>query len=402
MKLSRRLSKVFLAVFVFVAAFTVAFLKSGQFYEGRTFAESNYNGYNGGIYNKLGEDWEIWGTSLEGEDSSEEAFEVEEGVSAKLEEVERKKQASFFVTIYDNGEKLTVKTTATTVGDLLSRAQISLDKNDMVEPGLEAEIDEDGFFVNIYRSRPVIVKDGKKRQYLMTASYDLKTIFREAGIEVYDGDEILEGANEDFLEVGVVNQYEIKRNGGREVIVSEEIPFSERVIKDYNLTPGKREVRELGEVGEKILRYEVLYKDGEEVSRKLISEEVKREPVARVVAVGASEIEKKPLNTVMGRNRYAVKKADGTVVLREETYYDLPMNGVMGFCGGGSYRVREDGVKVDSEGYVLVAANLGLYARCSIVQTSLGLGKVYDTGTFALTNPEQFDIATDWTNRDGR
>ena len=77
------------------------------------------------------------------------------------------------------------------------------------------------------------------------------------------------------------------------------------------------------------------------------------------------------------------------------------MSGVMGFCGKSGYTVREDGAKVDDEGYVIVAANLDRYPRCSVVETSLGLGKVYDTGTFAATNPEQFDLATDWTRRDG-
>ena len=100
-------------------------------------------------------------------------------------------------------------------------------------------------------------------------------------------------------------------------------------------------------------------------------------------------------------------RADGVVIERQETYYDLPMGGVMAIanreCGVPSYyEVRADGVKVDSEGYVLVAADLSRYPRCSVVETSLGLGKVYDTGTFVESNPEQFDIATDWTNRNGR
>ena len=56
---------------------------------------------------------------------------------------------------------------------------------------------------------------------------------------------------------------------------------------------------------------------------------------------------------------------------------------------------------MDKDGYVIVAAQLDRYPRCTIVETSLGLGKVYDTGGFALVNPEQFDLATDWTKRDG-
>ena len=105
----------------------------------------------------------------------------------------------------------------------------------------------------------------------------------------------------------------------------------------------------------------------------------------------------------MGRNYYTYTKSDGTVILRQETFYDLNMSRVMYNCGaGGNYNVRADGVKVDKDGYVLVAANLDRYPRCSVVETSLGAGKVYDTGTFAAGNPEQFDIATDWSNHDGK
>ena len=32
----------------------------------------------------------------------------------------------------------------------------------------------------------------------------------------------------------------------------------------------------------------------------------------------------------------------------------------------------------------------------------MGPGKVYDTGGFAAKHPHGFDLATDWTNGDGR
>jgi hypothetical protein len=79
------------------------------------------------------------------------------------------------------------------------------------------------------------------------------------------------------------------------------------------------------------------------------------------------------------------------------------MNVVATLCpgNGGYYKVRKDGAKVDSEGYVMIAANLSRYPRCSIVETSMGPGKVYDTGSFAAGSPEQYDLATDWTSADG-
>ena len=87
----------------------------------------------------------------------------------------------------------------------------------------------------------------------------------------------------------------------------------------------------------------------------------------------------------------------------KETYYDLNMDKVVqnmrnqGFDEETyPYWVREDGVKMIGD-YVMVAANLNVHPRGSIVATSLGVGMVCDTGDFAKGNTLQLDIATNWT-----
>ena len=194
-----------------------------------------------------------------------------------------------FVTFYDDGQKLTVKTDAPTVGEALERAGILINAGDIVEPGLEAEINAENFFINIYRARPVVVRDGVVEKYLMTASYDYQTIMNEAGVTVYDGDEVKMVPNDNFLENGVANVYTVTRNGGRTVTVEEEIPFTEETVKDAKLEEGKTEVRQLGEVGTKKISYNVYYIDNKEVSREVVSEEVMRAPVSRITAVGTKK-----------------------------------------------------------------------------------------------------------------
>ena len=316
---------------------------------------------------------------------------------------------SVYATIYDNGQRTIVKTTpGKTVREIIDKMGIILNPTDSVEPGLDAIVDADNFYINIYRSYPVMIKDNGVEKYVMTSSYDPKTIVRNAGIVVYDGDEIELVADDRFLEVGVAPIYKITRNGGQTVTVEEEIPFNETKIEDFDIAPGEMAVKQAGEIGRKELVYNVFYVDGVEVSRELVSETVIKEPVEKIVAIGASKIEQKPLTPAMGRNYYTATNLSGDTVERQETYYDLDMSGVMSLARGwdgcshsGHYSVRDDGVKVDDDGYVIVAANLQRYPRCSVVETSLGLGKVYDTGTFAAGKPEQFDIATDWTNRNG-
>lgn len=110
----------------------------------------------------------------------------------------------------------------------------------------------------------------------------------------------------------------------------------------------------------------------------------------------------KPTPFALTRSKGAQIFTDSNGVAHRETYYDLPMNVVIRACGGGDYTVRADGAKVDRDGYILIAASYRNYPKCTIVETSMGLGKVYDTGGFALRHPHGFDIATDWSNNNGR
>ncbi|MBR2864014.1 G5 domain-containing protein [Candidatus Saccharibacteria bacterium] len=194
-----------------------------------------------------------------------------------------------FVTFYDQGKKLTVKTDAVTVGEALSRAGYELSDTDIVEPDRNSLINLDNFHINIYRSRPVIIMDGKIKKYVMTASYDPRTIAEDAGFTIYDGDDIEMVENSNFLEAGSSTTYKITRSGGETVTVEATIPFSEETKEDSSLSSGETKVTQEGETGRKVTKYAVQFVDGVEVSRELISEEVVKEPVNKITTVGSKK-----------------------------------------------------------------------------------------------------------------
>ncbi|MBR3220524.1 G5 domain-containing protein [Candidatus Saccharibacteria bacterium] len=196
---------------------------------------------------------------------------------------------SHFVTFHDNGEALTIKTDAATVREALARANLAVQDTDLVEPNLDATVNSNNFHINIYRSRPVLIEDGITRKYTMAASYDSRTVVESAGFTVYDGDEIELANNVNFLESGIATTYKILRNGGRTITEEVPIAFTETTRPDYSLPTGESKLIQAGEDGLKVVKYEVNFKDGKEVSRKLISEEVVREPVARITATGAKK-----------------------------------------------------------------------------------------------------------------
>lgn len=86
----------------------------------------------------------------------------------------------------------------------------------------------------------------------------------------------------------------------------------------------------------------------------------------------------------------------------KETWYNLGMSGVVNAMRALGYseeefpyHIREDGVKMLGD-YVMIAANLNIRPKGTIVETSLGPGLVCDTGGFAKQNETQVDIAVDW------
>lgn len=83
----------------------------------------------------------------------------------------------------------------------------------------------------------------------------------------------------------------------------------------------------------------------------------------------------------------------------KETYYNLSMNLVVQYMKdlGYSYNywIRKDGVKMLGQ-YVMVAADLNIRPKGTIVPTSLGPGIVCDTGSFVKSNSCQLDVAVAW------
>ena len=257
-----------------------------------------------------------------------------------------------FVIFYNNGDKLIVKTNARTVGEAIERAGITINESDLVDPGVDTEINSNNFYINIHRARPVVVKDDRQTKYIMTASYDPKVIVAEAGMTVYDGDTIELIKNENFLESGAASEYLITRNGGRTLTIETEVEYAEETVKDYNLTIGISEVRQLGELGKKTSTYNILYKDGEEVSRELISEEITKEPVARIVAMGAKKSVPPEQETCASWARQAGVSEDDLTAALDLIYHESGCRVDATNSGSGAYGIPQalPGTKMMTEG----------------------------------------------------
>lgn len=368
--------------------------------------------------------------------------------------VQAQNETRRLITVYDRGVTTVFLTDKKTIGEALDAKGIALDARDTVEPAVDQELIAPDYQVNIYRARPVVVVDGAVRVKKISPYQTGEQIARDVGITMQDGDIASLRPLTDFVTDGAGLQLTISRatpiildlygkktevriqaktvggmlkekgitlrandrvslslsapiiagmevrvwrEGKQTVSVDQEVPATNQIVYDADRPLGYRVTQQKGVPGVRSVTYELDVKEGVEVSRIEIANIVTRKPVDQIEVIGLYNN-----GSGLTESRGAQQYTDSKGVVHRETYYDLNMNVVMQSCGqGGYYTVRPDGAKVDAQGYIIVAANYSNYPKCTLVETSLGTGKVYDTGGFATRHPFGFDLATDWTTADG-
>jgi uncharacterized protein YabE (DUF348 family) len=251
---------------------------------------------------------------------------------------------SHVVFVFDSGKKKTIDTKAPTVGELISRLNLHLIPQDVVEPALDTPIVEDNFRVNIYHARPVTIVDGSTKSVTLTAQKSPREVAIAAGLNVKPDDiatfsqgDIRENTIGEQVVVsratpvslnlygtqvqsytqartveGLLNEKKIKLDHGESVqpdisakitpnlqifilakgsrveTVAQTVPFPTQTVNDITLSFGTTVTRQKGQDGKVEVTYLITAKNGVEANRTVIQQAVVQPPVPQIVARGAA------------------------------------------------------------------------------------------------------------------
>jgi uncharacterized protein YabE (DUF348 family) len=250
---------------------------------------------------------------------------------------------SHIVKLSVEGKERTVPTQVATVGELLQRLNITLGKNDVVEPSQDTKIQEDNFRVNVYRARAVTIVDGPQVVHADSVVSTPRSVARQAGIAVYPEDSASVEPVDNVLKEGIgqkivitratpleLNLYGtqvtvrthaktvedllkeknvklakddnvqpalttpltpnvqvfVLRSGTQIATVEETVPTPIQTIEDASLSFGTTVLRQQGTPGKKLVTYQIDLKNGKEVGRHIIQEAIVVAPVKQIVARG--------------------------------------------------------------------------------------------------------------------
>lgn len=192
-----------------------------------------------------------------------------------------------------NSQK-TIKTRKLTVGDFLEENEILIKENDVINKKVDDEISDNDVLI-IRKGRLVeLSADGKTDSVIVTKP-TVGEALAELGIELSEADKVNPGINEpvtDNMSV-VVDRYVTEYT-----VETEAIKFDTKRVYDSSLEKGKTKVIESGKNGKKEVKYSLLKKNGEVISKEVVSETVVENAKTKVIRVGTKKQASKATSSV--------------------------------------------------------------------------------------------------------
>lgn len=287
-----------------------------------------------------------------------------------------------------------VPTNERTVGALLRKLSITLNKGDVVEPNLSTPIAEDNFRINIYRAVPVEIVDGSQQIFTFSAQTTARSIAQQSGITVYPEDYVYYQPVTNFLvqptigeQVIVIPSTPINLNvygtqslvrthattvtgllrdehitlgqddtvqpatstiltadaqvflihhGTQLSTVQRTIPTPVQTIQDNSLTFGTSAVRQQGSPGQELLTYQQNLENGVVISQTLIQTVVTQQPVTEIIAQGQAVQIPSDITAVMAAAGIASSDYPyvNYIISNESGWCPTKWQGEIGYCPG--------------------------------------------------------------------
>lgn len=247
------------------------------------------------------------------------------------------------ITLHDDGVEKGFITKKTTLREALEEAKVAIDPRDRTEPGLNEKLVASSYQVNVYRARPVLVRDGAVTKKIITSYRTGRQIAKDAGITLHDEDKATLSTATDLMTAGAAEvltvtratpvtfifygkqievytfaktvgellaqkkitpakndtvslpgsakvaagmRLELWKNGEQTVTQEEDVVFETQQIKDANQNKGYKHVQTPGINGKKTVTYKVTMQNGKEVKRDVVNSVTTKEATKQVEVIG--------------------------------------------------------------------------------------------------------------------
>ena len=189
------------------------------------------------------------------------------------------------VVINDNGEYYTIKTMKNTVGEVLKQSGINVEEYDYIDVGFETNLHRmKPNKINIKRAVPVnLIVDNEEKQ-IMTCKDTVAEVLADNNITLLEADRLEEVDLEDKIIKGM--DISIVRVSTEIIVEDLNVPFKVEKRANARMNKGIEKVVREGKEGVRKKEYKVVFENGIQVLKELISDTLVASPVDRLVEYG--------------------------------------------------------------------------------------------------------------------
>lgn len=186
------------------------------------------------------------------------------------------------VSIADDGQTVTVHTFKTTVGDLLEDEGIIITTGDLVEPGLDARLENDQT-ITITRAFDICIKADNQQKIVHSTPLTVRDALHAAGVTLGANDVVSVPLDQTVTKAQNIT---VSRITYDYVVHEASIAAPVERKEDHTLERGITKTVQKGRDGVVENTYKVTYKDGVKIAAEVVSVKVVREAKSKIVAYG--------------------------------------------------------------------------------------------------------------------
>lgn len=207
------------------------------------------------------------------------------------------------IALHSGDQKRTFYATAATLGEALSEQGVEILASDRVSPTLEMPLNGAGrkaLQVTIQRSQPLHIHFQGGELSINTAASTVGEALADAGLSLQGLDYSQPAASEPLPTDGQIRLVRVQE---RVELEQEPKPFETKMQPAPDVELDQRQILQAGEFGLTAHSVRIRYEDGKEVSRQVEDEWTVREPKARILGYG-TKVVVRTLNTPDGPIKY--------------------------------------------------------------------------------------------------
>ncbi|KMT22931.1 3D domain-containing protein [Clostridium cylindrosporum] len=190
------------------------------------------------------------------------------------------------VTLAYDGRIDILTTNKSTVKGLIEAQNIVLDKEDKISHSLDSNLEKD-MKISIKRAVPIKVEEAGKLKEIKTTATTVSDMLKEEKLSISALDKINPGVTAKIQPNMKIN---ITRVTEKLEANSETIPYTIKKQDDKSLSPGTTKVVKEGANGRREIVFKSVYENGKLISKQKIEEKIVVKPVNKLIASGPKKV----------------------------------------------------------------------------------------------------------------